>query len=559
MPSLYLKWSGPEGREVNFALTADQVVIGRKSDVDVVLSNPYVSRQHARLVKDEDGYTLIDLNSTHGTWVNGERIERRKLHTGDRISLGQDRLELLYVARLANTTRIEFPAEVDDFEKSFIQLASILPAESSDLEKISSILDFQYHWEKSFSPEKTFQQIVQSALKISGAERGFVLLKKEEGFEYVVGMDGDGRKLRPADFRTSRTVVQRVATGGEAVFMSEGLAGDLARQESIVAMHLVAVACLPLRWISAQADDPEVQGILYLDSTKSMHVLSGLDQKILNKLALEASNVFEKLEIIKGFEQRKNLEQELALAQETQKTILPHSVPCWQEFQVYAFSQPSRYIGGDLYDFLTLSGGEWAGVLADVSGKGISASLLGSLLQGALHMQCRSTSKLEEIVNQVNRFLCERTSSERFVTLFLFALNSKGEGQFISAGHNTAYLFRSGSGKIEELRSSDLILGAFEEVSYQAQPLHLNPSDVLVVYSDGVTEAQDPKGEMFGEERLQQLILNEAPSGGRALEKAILDAMQEFTRGMAQTDDITFLLVERETEGAREGTKVSKK
>src|SRR5262249_32334215 len=155
MPSLYLKWSGPEGREVNFALTADQVVIGRKSDVDVVLSNPYVSRQHARLVKDEDGYTLIDLNSTHGTWVNGERIERRKLHSGDRISLGQDRLELLYVARLANTTRIEFPAEVDDFEKSFIQLASILPAESSDLEKISSILDFQYHWEKSFSPEKT--------------------------------------------------------------------------------------------------------------------------------------------------------------------------------------------------------------------------------------------------------------------------------------------------------------------------------------------------------------------------------------------------------------------
>jgi hypothetical protein len=103
--------------------------------------------------------------------------------------------------------------------------------------------------------------------------------------------------------------------------VSEGLAGDLAQQESIVAMHLMAIASSSLRWISANADTPEVQGILYLDSTKSMHVLTGLDQKILTKLALEAGNVFEKLEIIKGFEQRKILEQELSLAQETQKAF----------------------------------------------------------------------------------------------------------------------------------------------------------------------------------------------------------------------------------------------
>jgi phosphoserine phosphatase RsbU/P len=558
MPPPYLKWNGPEGREVTYTLTADQVLIGRKSDADIVLPSPYVSRQHARLVKEGQGYLLVDLKSTHGTYVNGHRIEQRKLEIGDRIGLGQDRLELLYLAQPANTTRVEFPAEGDDFEKSFIQLASILPAESSDLEKISSILDFQYQWEKSFSSEKTFQQILQSALKISGAERGFVLLKNEEEFEYVVGMDGKGRKLQPGDFRTSRTVVHRVATGGEAVFMSEGLAGDLAHQESIVAMNLVAVACLPLRWISSQAETPEVLGILYLDSTKSMHVLTGLDQKILTKLALEASNVFEKLEIIKSFEQRKSLEQELALAQETQKTILPHSVPELQDFRVYAFNQPTRYIGGDLYDFLTLSGGEWAGVLADVSGKGISASLLGSLLQGALHMQCRSTSCLEAVVNEVNQFLVERTSSERFVTLFLFALNPKGEGRFINAGHNPPYLFCSRSGEIQELHSGGLILGAFDFASYETCPLNLNPGDVLVVYSDGVTDAQDPKGEMFGQERLRELIKKEAPSGGKALEKAILDSIEEFTRGMAQTDDITFLLVEREAEATHQGTKVSK-
>ena len=554
----YLRWKGPGGREVSFILTSNEVVIGRKADVDIVLPNPFVSRQHAKLVKEAEGYRIIDLRSLHGTFVNGDRIEQHKLQFGDRICLGQDRLELLYLSRSANTTQIEIP-EVDDFEKSFIQLAAILPAEASDLEKISSVLDFQYQWGKSFSSEKTFQQILQAALKVSGAERGYILLKQGDEFEYVVGLDGKGRRLSPSDFRTSRTVVRRVAADGEAVFMSEGLAGDLAQQESIVAMHLMAIACLPLRWISANMDTPEVQGILYQDSTKSMHVLTGLDQKILTKLAIEAGNVFEKLEMIKGFEQRKLLEQELSLAQETQKSILPHSVPHWKNFRVHAYNQPTRYLGGDFYDFLNLSGGEWAGVLADVSGKGISASLLGSLLQGALHMQCRSTAGLEEAMNHINRFLCERTSSERFVTLFLLALNPKGEGCFINAGHNTPYLYRSRSGEIEELHSGGLILGAFDFATYESFPLILKQGDILVVYSDGVTEAQDPKGEMFGEERLIQLIKNEAPSGGEALEKGILQSIEEFTRGVAQTDDITFLLVERDAEADSQATKTPKR
>ena len=156
-----------------------------------MLPNPYVSRQHAKLVKDVEGYRIIDLRSTHGTFVNGQRIEQHRLQFGDRICLGQDRLELLYLDRSANTTRIEIP-EVDDFEKSFTQLAAILPAEASDLEKISSVLDFQYQWGKSFSSEKTFQQILQAALKVSGAERGYILLKQGDEFEYVVGFGRQG-------------------------------------------------------------------------------------------------------------------------------------------------------------------------------------------------------------------------------------------------------------------------------------------------------------------------------------------------------------------------------
>jgi phosphoserine phosphatase RsbU/P len=548
MATCYLKWTSPQGGEEVCPLTADEVLIGRKSDADIVLANPYVSRHHAKLVKQESGYSLIDLKSTHGTYVNGQRVEEYQLHPGDRIYLGQDRMELLYFTEDVETARMAVGQEIEDLEKSFINLKSILPSgpsEYSDLEKISSILDFQYQWGKTFSPEKTFDQILLSALKISGAERGFILLKQEEGFEYVVGMDGQGRRLSQSEFQTSRSVVRQVATDGKPVFMEEGIAGEFAQQESILAMHLRAIACVPLRWMSSHSEAAAVQGILYLDSTKTMHALSGLDEKILNKLALEAGNVFEKLEMIKSFEERKSFEGELALAQETQKSLLPHSLPQLTNFHLYAFSQPTRYLGGDFYDFIHLPSGEWVGILADVSGKGISASLLSSLLQGALHVECRSGVEPEEALNHINKFLCEKTAVDRFVTLFLFALNSAGAGKFVSAGHNPAYLFRAATGQIEELHSDGLILGAFDFATYRSCLLQLHQGDILVVYSDGVTEACNPEGEMFGEERLMSIIQESAPAGGSVLKESILASLKEFTRGMAQTDDVTFVLIEK--------------
>ena len=146
-------------------------------------------------------------------------------------------------------------------------------------------------------------------------------MKGRQGFDYVVGMDGEGRKLSQSDFRTSQSVAHRVVNEGKAVFMVEGIEGELAQRESVVALRLRSVACMPLRWMSGESDAPQVLGILYLDSTERMRALSGLDEKILNKLAVEAGNVFEKLEMIKTFEDRKSLELELALKQERQERL----------------------------------------------------------------------------------------------------------------------------------------------------------------------------------------------------------------------------------------------
>ena len=248
---------------------------------------------------------------------------------------------------------------------------------------------------------------------------------------------------------------------------------------------------------------------------------------------------------LKTLEERKKSEQELALAQETQESLLPRSLPQFENFRIHAFNNPTRYVGGDFYDFLPLSSGEWVGVLADVSGKGMSAALLSSMVLGALSMEFHSRTQPQEVLNRVNRLLCEKSLPYQFVTLFLFLLSPDGMGQFISAGHNPAYLFRSATGTVEELVSNATVLGLFDYVFYESSAFRLDKGDILVVYSDGLTDAQNPQEEMFGEERLLRIIRQEAPSGSQALEERFLKAVEEFTQGVPQTDDITFVVVEK--------------
>jgi sigma-B regulation protein RsbU (phosphoserine phosphatase) len=325
--------------------------------------------------------------------------------------------------------------------------------------------------------------------------------------------------------------------------MVEGLE-KFAVEASIMAMNLLAVACLPLRGIPADSDQPEILGILYLDSTRAMHSLSGLDERILTKLALEAGNVLERVETLKTIEKRKLLERDLALAEETQKSLLPRDIPQLDYLRLHAFSKPTRYVGGDFYHFSVSKDGSFTGLLADVSGKGVSASLLSSMFLGCIDMLLNSGQSPAAVLNQLNRFFC-RKSTDRFVTIFLFSTGADGSGDYISAGHNTAYLYRAATKEIEELPSTGLLLGVFGFASYEPSPFHLNVGDILLVYSDGLTEAENSSGEQFGEERLQELILREAPSGTDHMETALLASIQDFTAGHAQTDDITIMIAER--------------
>ena len=238
--------------------------------------------------------------------------------------------------------------------------------------------------------------------------------------------------------------------------------------------------------------------------------------------------------------------RELALTKETQKGLLPRFLPQLGNYKIRAFNNPTRHLGGNFYDILQRSSGECVGVLADVSSKGMSAALLGAMVLGALRTEFRSGTELGQIPDRLDDLVHEKAPDLRFVTLFLFTLGGNGAGQFISAGNNPGYLYRSATKQIEQLVPDVHVPGgASDFTSSQSRAFHLDKGDILVVSSDGFAEAENPQKDIFGEERLREIIQRDAHSGSHAIEKSFLKAIQDFTQGTPQTDDITFVIVEK--------------
>lgn len=544
----HLEWEELSGQRREFQLHQDRVAIGRRTDADIVLEDRQASRQHAEIVREQGVWVLVDLGSKRGTYVNGMPVERHALAPHDLIQFGQHGAEFKFLKEDGSATSDGFTLLIDSpgVTPAIQRLVDMLPEQAgvhSELEKIASLLDFHYYFGKAFSPEKAFHQILTSAIGISGAERGYVLRKQEGGFAHALGLDAAGRTLLESEFRASRSVVDQVTRTGRPVFMTQGIDGHLAEQESIVAMRLRAIACLPLEAVSDQGAASLI-GILYLDSPNLMHSLSGLDERLLTRLAGEAGNVLEKIQLIEALAEGKRIEQELAVAEETQRTLMPASLPEFEPFKISAFCRATRQLGGDFYDVIPLANEEFAGMLGDVSGKGIPAALLASLALGALNMEFRSTTSAVEALQRTNRVLIGKLPPYRFLTLFLFQLDAAGKGQYLSAGHNPAFQYRAQTGMLERLAAGGLPLGIFADASYSSSPLELQPGDILLVYSDGLTEAVNCADEEFGEDRLRSVMAAKAPEGIEALRAGLLRELNEFTKGAAQNDDITFLLVE---------------
>lgn len=248
---------------------------------------------------------------------------------------------------------------------------------------------------------------------------------------------------------------------------------------------------------------------------------------------------------------RAHLESELEIARKIQERLLPHDMPQLPGFEIAGTSIPSKQVGGDYFDFLDLGKGRLGIAIADVSGKGIPAALLMANLQASLHAQALATEMVAEVAIRINDLLVSSTDGNMFVTFF-YGLLDRSLSTFTStnAGHNPPILLRSDR-RIERLEEGGMVLGFLPDQKYAQQTTTLKPGDILVLYTDGITEARDPDAStiekmLFGEDRLFQVIIDNASLSAREVQAAILQAVTTYTKNTPQEDDITLVVIKRQ-------------
>jgi sigma-B regulation protein RsbU (phosphoserine phosphatase) len=533
----------PSGQRSRVVLEPVPFTIGRHADNNLVLRDNRVSRNHARISAANGAYVLEDLNSRHGTWINGERVARHVLRNSDRIDFG-----------VRESYQLTFTLEHGEINRIIDQISSTSRSEGTgptNLSKLRSLVEVARALQNSLSTHEVLTAVIDAALAVTGCERGFLLLRKDPDLEVSVARDRDGRGLDAGDLRVPRSLIRRALQSRRDLLSMQfdPLAAQGAQPEmSVAALELRSVVCVPLIHVrSGSSEETRVAasiedtiGLLYMDSRLSAADLSSGNRELLQTLAIEASTILENARLLEEERIKLRIEDELKIARDIQQGLLPASLPSVGWFRAAGSSMPSTQVGGDYFDVRHIAPDLWGSVVADVSGKGVSSALLASLLQGSFLM---ATGDIESILRRLNDFLLERTRGEKYATIFCSTLDSSGALKYVNAGHPAPFLV-SLDGRLRKLHTSGMPVGMIEGAPFQMMEAQLVAGDKIVIYSDGLTEAENAEGVFFDTERLRVALRENATLDAVGLHAALLAAVDRFTEGGVIRDDITALVIE---------------
>ncbi len=534
---------GPSGERRRVLVDRSPFRIGRLPDRELTLKDGRISRDHAQILLEDGRYFIEDLGSRHGLFVNGRKTSRAQLAERDRIGFGIEDSYQVYVG--------DAPA----YQAPLLRKVAALPGtqeSAGNLSRLSAVLDVARTLESSGSVDDVLAAAVDAALSITKAERGFLMLADADGeLEIRMARDDEGRPLAEDELRVPRNVIAEALHERNDLFaMSFDSGVGPSPSQTVLALDLRSVVCVPLlkirlgeaaetRVLSAKQD---TIGVLYMDTRQIGANLAEGNNEVLHTLAIEISSVLENARLLEQERKKHHLEQELNIAREIQQALLPPTLPSDGWLVASGSSQACFQVGGDYFDVVEIAPDRWGAVLADVSGKGVSAALLTSLLQGAFFSAAAGSQSLSESVAHINQYVSGRSRHARFATAFCAVLDRGGGATWINAGHCAGLLARA-SGAIEWLQPTACPIGLFEEAEFPSEQLKLGRGDVLVLYSDGVSEAATFANERYGEERLAAFV-----QANRALEPAdlhtrLIEEVAAFTEGAEQADDLTLLIL----------------
>ena len=542
------------GAPEKLVLEGERIVLGRSSTCQICYPDDIgLSRQHMAFIKIASGWQIEDLASKNGTLLNSERLTSPvALRPGDQITAGHLLIEMTTTAQPALGS-VEF---VEQPDKDTTTVAESLKAV---LQPATPVFDQLATSDRTVQPEGSpiqrnpqVQALIRAGRELAGhrplaelfgvilelavdavtAGRG-VLMTLEAG-ELVA------RAARGAGFKISSTVRDRVLNEKASLLIRDAQLDEALRgQKSIVLQRVRSFMAVPL-----QTED-RVIGLIYVDAPDLIREFTREDLGLLTVMANVAAIRIEHARLNEVEAVERSMAAELAQAAQIQNGLLPAGPPAVDGLDIAGETLASLTVGGDYFDYLSFPDGRVGVIVGDVAGKGMPAALLMTSVQARVHVLFATGDELASKMERLNKATSKSCPDNRFITFFLAIIDpATGAITYSNAGHNPGLLIRA-SGGTEKLEVGGLMLGIIPMARYQEAQAQMQPGDVLVLFSDGVTEANNPAGDDFGEDRLIELVSGMAESCAQDIVTAINRAVSVFAAGAPQADDVTVLVVKK--------------
>ena len=519
----------------NIVLNRTPFTVGRKVDKDLVIADPRVSRDHAQIMQEGLDFFLVDLGSKHGTFVNGERIQKQKLERGDRLEFGaRDSAYVLFnPAHATSNTAREFLSQ--------ISVIGIKP-ETTELETLRLFLEAARKLNTAGVLEEILVTMLDVTLQLTQAERAFVFLKDEDGNLRLSAGRNKNKEPLLDDKTISHSILEEsMRSNSEFLLTDTSQSIDMAGRQSIVAYDLRTVVCIPLRKLQVQATrdaqtpvpssaSAQAMGVLYVDSRFASRDITGVGHDILHAIATEAASLIENARLVQAEEEARRYQQELSIAASIQQRLMQVKIPEVPFARLRGRNLPCKEIGGDFFDAVNTKEG-LAVVLADVSGKGVSAALLASTLQGMIYSHLLAGMPLLDVIAAVNRFFTDKLIGEKYATVLLARLRRDGELEYVNCGHVPPLLVCAG--EVIRPPHGNVPVGLLADATFESATCQMKSGDRFILVTDGVTEAENPGGDFFEDFRLEAAAIKSPTLEG------IFAAVTEFCAGNPLSDDCT--------------------
>jgi serine phosphatase RsbU (regulator of sigma subunit) len=506
-------------------------LIGRRGTADLQINRGDVSREHARIDCEDGQYVISDTGSRFGTFVNGDRLtSQRRLSHGDRIRLGNtDSNELVFLAPDETTSRLS-------------------GLSTSGLGPLSAILNGLRAVGSGRVLDEVLTLVLDSALEVTSADRGFVMLATGDGtLEFMIGRDRSHQTLTGTSFATSGTIPREVFQSGETRIepdLQDKKVADAYGHTILIGIR--HVLCAPLLTTPYAAGHEKVArraiGVLYLDGRERARIVSSATRASLEAFATQAALAIDSARLYAEAAEKTRLERDLRIAADIQRGLLPPGTYTDATCDLAAASIPCRTVGGDFYDYLPLGPGALGIALGDVAGKGPPAAILATAVQSNFTAHAPLAADPADLMHRLNCALLRRSIDARFATMCFGVVLSDGRFRYSNAGQEPPLVWHVDN-SIEWLEVGGPVLGLINEAHYNFGEVQLASGDVVVLFSDGVTEARNESGEEYGRDRLLSEFHPDSQRDADGMLEQLIRSVRSFAGSAPQADDITALVL----------------